>query len=138
MTYTAGVSSAKNGCDQLVGGAVQLRNGADELLGGANDLYAGTEDLYDGVGTLSDGSDALIDGVRQLRDGAKEMKDGLVKFDEEAISKITEAFDEEDADILIDRLKAIVNVSKGYRSYAGIADDMEGNVKFIFKIDGIE
>lgn len=138
LTYTAGVSSAKNGCDQLVGGAVQLRKGADELLGGANDLYAGTEDLYDGVGTLSDGSDALIDGVRQLRDGAKEMKDGLVKFDEEAISKITEAFDEEDADILIDRLKAIVNVSKGYRSYAGIADDMEGNVKFIFKIDGIE
>lgn len=135
LTYTAGVSSAKNGCDQLVSGTAQLRNGAAELLGGANDLYAGTEELYDGVGTLNQGSNALIDGVKQLRDGAKEMKDGLIKFDEEAISQMTGAFDEEDVDILIDRLKAIVNVSRGYRSFAGIADDMEGNVKFIFKVD---
>ncbi|MDE6925065.1 MAG: hypothetical protein K2P59_07385, partial [Acetatifactor sp.] len=137
LTYTAGVAGAKNGCDRLVEGTVQLRNGALQLLGGANELYIGTEELYDGVGTLNEGSDALTDGVRQLRDGAKEMKDGLVKFDEEGIRKITEAFDEEDMDILIDRLKAIVNVSKDYRSYAGIADDMEGNVKFVFKIDGI-
>lgn len=119
-------------------GTVQLREGAEQLLGGANDLYNGTEELYDGVGTLNEGSDALIDGVRQLRDGAEEMRDGLVKFDEEAISRITEAFDEEDADLLIDRLRAMVNVSRDYRSYAGIADDMEGNVKFIFKIEGIE
>ena len=137
LTYTAGVASARSGCDQLVDGTVQLRNGVVQLLGGANELYTGTEDLYDGVGTLNEGSDALIDGVRQLRDGAKEMKDGLVKFDEEGIRKITEAFDEEDMDILIDRLKAIVDISRDYRSYAGIAEDMEGNVKFVFKIDGI-
>lgn len=138
LTYTAGVASARDGCDQLVSGTAQLKDGAEQLLGGANDLYIGTGELYDGVGTLNEGSNALIDGVRQLKDGAKEMKDGLVKFDEEAISRITEAFDEEDVDLLIDRLKAIVNVSKDYRSYAGIADDMEGNVKFVFKIDGIE
>lgn len=138
LTYTAGVASAKDGCDQLVSGTVQLRDGAEQLLGGVNDLYNGTEELYDGVGTLNDGSDALLDGVRQLKDGAGEMKDGLVKFDEEAISRITEAFDEEEADLLIDRLRAMVNVSRDYRSYAGIADDMEGNVKFIFKIEGIE
>lgn len=138
LTYTAGVASAKDGCDQLVSGTVQLREGAEQLLGGVNDLYNGTEELYDGVGTLNDGSDALLDGVRQLKDGAGEMKDGLVKFDEEAISRITEAFDEEEADLLIDRLRAMVNVSRDYRSYAGIADDMEGNVKFIFKIEGIE
>jgi len=137
LTYTARVASAKSGCDQLVDGTVQLRNGAVQLLGGANELYTGTEDLYDGVGSLNEGSDALIDGVSQLRDGAKEMKDGLVELDEEGISRITEAFDEEDMDILSDRLKAIVNVSKNYRSFAGIADDMEGNVKFVFKIDGI-
>lgn len=138
LTYTAGVTSAKNGCDQLVDGADQLRAGAVQLLGGANELYTGTEDLYDGVGTLNEGSDALIDGVRQLRDGAKEMKEGLVKFDEEGISKITDAFDQEDMDILLDRIRATADVSKEYRSFAGIADNMDGNVKFIFKIDGIK
>ncbi len=137
LTYTAGVEGAKNGCDQLAAGAVQLRDGAAQLLGGAGELCSGTGELYDGVGALNDGSGALIDGVRQLRDGAGEMKDGLVRFDEEGISRITDAFDEEDMDILSQRLKAIADVSRSYRSYAGIADDMEGNVKFIFKIEGI-
>ena len=34
---------------------------------------------------------------------------------------------------LFDRLKAIQEADEGYRSFAGISDNMDGSVKFIVK-----
>ena len=39
---------------------------------------------------------------------------------------------------LVERIKAISDVSKNYKSYSGLADDADGKVDFIFKTDGIE
>jgi putative membrane protein len=79
----------------------------------------------------------FISGAIALQDGAGELTDGLKKFDEEGISKLTDAF-KDDFQGLIDRLRATVDVAKGYQTFAGMGDDMEGEVKFIYKTGAIE
>jgi putative membrane protein len=129
-TYTEGVATAASG-------ASELYTGASTLADGTSDLKDGASDLYDGVGDLKDGVDALVDGVTQLKDGAAELHDGLVEFDEEGIQKITEAVGDDMAG-LIDRVKATVDVSRNYRNFSGISDDMDGQVKFIYRMDEIK
>lgn len=145
IAYTNGVASAKDGAAQLESGAAQLEGGAGTLASGAGELAAGTESLKNGTDTLkkgidslAEGADALLDGVKQLKDGSMELRDGLVTFDEEGISKILDAFDEDSLTEKLDRFKAAADAAKSYRSYAGIADDMEGSVKFIYKLEEIQ
>jgi putative membrane protein len=144
QTYTAGVASAAQGAESLSSGAASLKSGADSLSdgtvslqSGAQSLYDGTVSLADGVGELSDGSDALIDGIQQLRDGSKDLADGLVEFNEEGVQKLVDALDG-DLDGLISRFRATVDAAKTYRSFSGISDDMDGQVKFLYRTDAIE
>jgi putative membrane protein len=130
QTYTAGVSSAAEG-------AAELYTGATTLADGTGDLKDGASDLYDGVGELKDGVDALVDGVQQLKDGALQLADGLTQFNEEGVQKLIDAVDG-DVEGLILRFKATVDVSRNYRNFSGISDDMDGQVTFIYRTDEIE
>ena len=60
----------------------------------------------------------------------------MKEFYDEGIRKLTKLFDQ-DIDQIADRLKAIRDAGKDYRSFAGISDDMEGKVRFIIKTDSI-
>lgn len=144
LAYTGGVASAKDGAARLEAGAAELQSGAGQLASGAAELTAGTESLKAGADTLKAGTDslaegtaALLDGVKLLRDGSMELRDGIATFDQEGISRITGAFDGEELQEKLDRIKAAADAAKSYRSFAGIADGMEGSVKFIFKLDSI-
>ena len=65
-----------------------------------------------------------------------ELSDGLKTFNEEGIQKIADLVND-DVDGLVERIKATVNVSKNYRNFAGISDDMDGEVKFIYRTEEI-
>jgi len=127
--YTAGVAQAASG-------ASDLKNGAKGLKNGTNALYNGICSLYDGILTMKNGAPALIDGITQLKDGAMQLSDGLAQFNEEGIQKLLDAVD--DAEDLIERLKATANVSRNYKSFAGISDEADGNVKFIYRTSEIK
>ncbi len=127
--YTAGVASAKAGADQLSAGANTLHNGTTALSEGI-----GT--LYDGILTMQDGAPALIEGVTRLRDGAMSLSDGLDELNEKGIRKLTDMV-EGDISTLTERMRATVETAQSYTSFAGIADDMEGEVKFIYRTDSI-
>ena len=127
--YTAGVASAKAGADQLSAGANTLHNGTTALSEGI-----GT--LYDGILTMQAGAPALIDGVTRLRDGAMSLSDGLDELNEKGIRKLTDMV-EGDISTLTERMRATVETAQSYTSFAGIADDMEGEVKFIYRTDSI-
>jgi putative membrane protein len=142
--YTGGVDTASQGAGriylgsvQLSDGALQLSSGASQLKGGTEQLSAGTSELKTGLFTLKNSVPALVDGVSQLRDGAMQLSDGLRQFNEQGISRITELFDG-NLSKLAPRLKAMIDVSKRYKSYSGLTDDMDGEVKFIYKTDEIE
>lgn len=128
-SYTGGVNQAYEGSKQLVSGAAQLKTGAASLS-------EGTAALADGVGTLKSGSSALTDGVSQLQEGSMQLSEGMKEFNESGIEKLAKAFDG-DISGLVNRLKAAVGISKDYQSFAGIAEGMEGSVKFIYRTDSI-
>lgn len=130
ITYTSGVSSA-------AAGANELKTGADALKAGTSELSAGAAELLQGIQTMKDSAPALVDGITQLRDGSMELSDGLKQFNEEGIQKLIEAVDG-DLDGLSNRIRVTADVAKHYTSFSGISEDMEGDVKFIYKTDSIE
>ena len=130
ITYTSGVSSA-------AAGANELKTGADALKAGTSELSAGAAELLQGIQTMKDSAPALVDGITQLRDGSMELSDGLKQFNEEGIQKLIEAVDG-DLDGLFNRIRVTADVAKHYTSFSGISEDMDGDVKFIYKTDSIE
>jgi putative membrane protein len=130
ITYTGGVAEASSG-------ARELKNATASLKKGTTGLKNGAEELYTGLGALQEGSGALIDGVAQLKDGALQLSDGLKEFNEKGVQKLIDAVDG-DLDGLLTRIRATADVSKDYKSFAGISDEMDGSVKFIYKTGAVE
>ena len=129
ITYTSGVSNA-------AAGANELKTGADALKAGTSELSAGAAELLRGIQTMKDSTPALLDGITQLREGSMELSDGLKQFNEEGIQKLIEAVDG-DLDGLSDRIRVTADVAKHYTSFSGICEEMDGDVKFIYKTDSI-
>lgn len=128
--YTSGVSSAKNGAEAL-------KDGADKLKDGAQELDNGAEELYNGILTLKNGAPALVDGVLALRDGSMQLSEGLSQFNEQGVKKLIDAVDG-DLGSLVARIRATVAVSKDYKSFSGIADNTDGNVKFVYRTNSVK
>ncbi|MBR6420141.1 MAG: hypothetical protein IKS42_07395 [Oscillospiraceae bacterium] len=139
----SGAAALKDGIDKLDGGAGALKSGADKLGGGAgelqkgaNDLNTGMQSLYDGILKMENGTPALVSGVEQLKDGAMQLSDGLNQFNEQGIKKLSDAVNG-DLSGLVERFRATVNAAKHYKSFSGLSDGMDGEVKFIYKTAGI-
>lgn len=152
QTLQMGAGDAKAGAAQVSGGLVQLEeglvtlyNGAVEVRGGTGTLKAGICDadagavklqdgataLSDGIGTLQSGSGQLIDGVQQLDNGAATLNKGMIEFNETGIEKLVNVFNQ-DIGGMLGKLTEVMNVSKDYKNFSGISEDMNGSVKFIF------
>lgn len=129
LTYTGGVDDAAAGANALYAGADQLKDGTAQLR-------AGAAQLYNGVLQLQDGTPALISGVTQLKDGAMQLSEGLQQFNRDGIQKLVNLLQNDVGDLSA-RVQATIDVSKDYRSFAGISDDAEGQVKFIYRTDEI-
>lgn len=120
--YTAGVDEAASGAGALRQGAAALDQGAQQLDGGLQ--------------ALRQNIPALTDGVKQLHDGAGELAGGLDEFNEKGVQKIIEALDG-DLELLADRLEAVVQAAKDYRSFSG-GEEAGGQVKFIYRTAAIK
>lgn len=145
-----GADSLASGANSLYGGLSKLENGSSSLSEGASTIYtsitalrdglysllSGSSSLEDGVSALKSGSSELVDGISKLEDGSKELDEGMKKFKKEGTDKIKD-FYKDDFKEFIDRLKYLSDVSKSYSSFSDIGNNMEGNVKFIYTIEGI-
>ena len=129
LTYTGGVDDAAAGANALYAGADQLKDGTAQLR-------AGAAQLYNGVLQLQDGTPALVSGVTQLKDGAMQLSEGLQQFNRDGIQKLVNLLQNDVGDLSA-RVQATIDVSKDYRSFAGISDGAEGQVKFIYRTDEI-
>ncbi len=129
------------GTNELLSGIGTLQKGADSLDSGLGTLTSGASQLNSGAGTLSTGlntlqssTGALVSGVEQLDSGADELNSGMIQFNEEGIEKLVSVFDG-DIDALLDKANELLDASKEYKNFSGIADGMDGSVKFIFVSD---
>lgn len=130
IAYTDAVRDATSGAERLDSGAASLKEGTAQLK-------AGSLELFEGLLQLKNGTPALVDGVSQLTDGSMQLSDGLKQLNEEGIQKLVNALDGNMSQ-LTTRLKAMLDVSKNYRNFSGISEDMEGQVKFIYRTEGIQ
>ena len=118
-------------------GVLAYTAGAKQAYDGSTELKNGAKALSDGANALKSGSSQLVGGVQQLTDGSKRLADGLKEFNEKGISKLT-SLAGDDLGSLVTRIKATVEVSRDYKSFAGIADGTDGDVKFIYRTDEIK
>ena len=93
--------------------------------------------LESGAAQLKDAMPALTDGVNKLVDGAKALADGLITFDADGVSKLTSAINE-DLDPLLARAQLLIEAAQSYNNYSGLAEGMDGAVRFIYRTDAIE
>ena len=132
-----GAGQLKDGAGQLKDGAGQLKDGAAELKNGAGQLLDGTGKLKDGAKELNDGAKALDEGAAKLDDGVQELMDGMIKFDEEGIKKLYDAFDGDLTDFA-NRLNAIQKAGSSYNSFGGSDEDVDSSVKFVIKTGAVK
>ena len=87
-----------------------------------------------GTSQLSSVGTQLNTGAGTLAQGASLLEAGMKTFDEEGIEKLVSVFDG-DVDSLLDKANELLDASKEYKNFSGIADGMDGSVKFIFVSD---
>ena len=121
----------------LMAGVTSLKDGGSQLASGVSQLSSGANQVADGAGTLSNGTQTLLDGANTLADGNQTLADGMQEYKEEAIDKLTDLFNG-DISGVTDRIDAMTNLAKEYKSFAGISDGVSGTTKFIIETEGID
>lgn len=90
-----------------------------------------------GAATLKDSVPAMQDGIAQLLEGAQALSDGLGTFNTNGVEKLSTLVNE-DMETLLENLRSMISAAKSYQTYTGLADGVEGTVRFIWRTDAIE
>lgn len=133
----AGAAQLHDNSAPLMAGVTSLKDGGSQLASGVSQLASGANQVADGAGTLSNGTQTLLDGANTLADGNQTLADGMQEYKEEAIDKLTDLFNG-DISGMTDRIDAMTNLAKEYKSFAGISDGVSGTTKFIIETEGID
>lgn len=135
---SAGLNELQKGTGALADGGAALSTGLDTLKDGTaslkeggDELTAGASALADGIGSLKEGTGTLTDGVRKLDEGAAQLSSGMTRFDEEGIDVLANTVNDEFG-TLFSSLQDMLSASRTYTNFAGIDENMKGEVSFIF------
>lgn len=135
-----GTEGLKEASGQLVEGSARLQQGAEQLNENALKANEGSNKFVEGSKELVAGGQKLKEGSKQLVEGTKELSEGMNQFHNEAIVKMSDEVNGSDLDItrVLENKEQLVNISKNNKSFTGISEDMDGNLKFIMKTEGIK
>ena len=136
-TLQAGAKKLHDNSSTLNAGLTTLKDGGSQLASGVSQLASGANQVADGARTLAGGTQTLLDGANTLADGNQTLADGMQEYKEEAIDKLTDLFNG-DISGVTDRIDAMTNLAKEYKSFAGISDGVSGTTKFIIETEGID
>ena len=150
-TLVSSVKTLKEGGDTLAKNNKKLKSASKKLVksgktlkksiktvgSGVKKLDKGSKSLKSAAGKLSTGVGKLDTASGKLKDGSKKLADGMSEFNKDGIEKINDTY-EDDVKGLIDRLKAVCEVGKDYKSFSGIHGSMNGEVKFVIETAAIE
>lgn len=134
------------GANALIKNAGKLKSNSKKLTGNSDSFRAatkqlakGTQELLSGVATLSDKTGDVSNGIHKLSKGSGDLFDGMKKFKKKGVLKLKNTLLDllDGAEDIQDTAEAISDASKNYKSFSGIVNGMEGNVKFIMTTDEI-
>lgn len=129
MQFYNGLGAYTDGVDDAYAGAQTLADGTALVQSGATTLYGGVYQLYEG-------STQVLTGAGSLKDGIAKLSQGESDFYTQGIEQLVSGLGGNYQD-LANRLEAITEAGRGYQSFAGIADGVNGSVKFIYRTDSI-
>ena len=149
-----GAKKLLNSKDQLVNGTKSFCEGIEKLDKATAQFISGTEKLNEGAKQLSGGmtefdknikmvysaSGKLLEGSKKLEDGAESLSINYHKFHNEGIQKLYSKADEtiEKLNDIKDTLNELKEFSQSYKTFSGISDELDGEVKFVLKTDEIK
>lgn len=150
-TLVSSVKTLKEGGETLAKNNGKLKKASKDLVKAGKTLKKSVKKVGKGVKTLDKGGKSLKKATKKLSggvlqlgtasgklyDGSRTLAEGMSEFIDEGITKLNDIY-EEDIKGLIDRLKAIREVGQDYRSFSGIHDSMDGEVRFIIETDAVE
>lgn len=122
-----GVASLEDGLDRIYASVPTLTNGLNELNNGAGTLSSGAAQLSSGASTLASGAAELDSHSKDLVDGSSKLKQAT----DQIVGKLGDA--EKDLDVITAEVQKVIRTGQDYDNFAGLSDDMTGNVKFIIK-----
>lgn len=125
--------SIQKNSKKLTKNSPSLRKATKTLAGGTKTLAAGFKKLIKSTGTVAN-------GIGKLSDGSDTLNEGMKKFDQEAIRKLTDSVTDVTDSVgdLTDRVKGVHKASEEYKSYSGLAEGMDGSVKFIMSTEEVK
>lgn len=118
LDLTAGIGQLTDSSKTLDASAKKLSKGAGKLSKGTTKLHGATKDVSAGVDKLQNGSMDLFKGMNQ--------------FKSEGTGKIQSEYDNNIKNVL-KRFESLTKGADEYKTFSGIADGMDGKVKFIFQ-----
>ncbi|AZT89415.1 hypothetical protein ELD05_01230 [Caldicellulosiruptor changbaiensis] len=140
--------------DQLVSGTKAFCDGTEKLDKATAQFVSGTGKLKDGAKQLSGGmvkfdenmkmvysaSEKLLEGSKELEDGTLVLSDSYRKFHNKGIKELYSKTDEAlgKLDDIKDTLNELKEFSQSYKTFSGISDELDGEVKFVLKTDEIK
>ena len=137
QSVASGFAQLSTGFDQLASGSDELAQGADAYIKAVGQASQGADVLAKGSAELDDASAALYSGLAELHDGAEALHNGVQGFSDKVEDELSDNLGSRLQDI-VRRLKAMQQAGKAYQSFAGLADGMTGNVKFIVETAEIQ
>lgn len=150
-TLVSSVKSLRDGGVTLTKNDKKLISGAKALIKASKTMNKSVKKVNSGVKTLQKGGKRLnkatvklVRGVTKLdnasgklSDGAVELDSGMGKFNRKGIIKLNSLY-EDDVQTSLDRLNAIVEAGKEYKSFSGLKSGMDGEVKFVIETEPVK
>ena len=118
VDLTAGITKLDGSTSMLTSSTKKLTKGASDLRKGANKLNSATQQVGSGVDKLQLGSLDLLHGMNQFKN------EGTGKLQNEYNDKIK---------TVLERFRSLTGDKANYKTFSGIADGMDGSVKFVFQ-----
>lgn len=150
-TLVGSVKELKDGGETLSKNNQSLKNGANKITKASKTMKSSAKKLNKGMKTLNKGgkslnnaTEKLVGGIARLdaasgklANGSSQLSEGMVEFNNKGITKLKETY-ENDVRNIIDRLGAVLDAGKDYKSFSGLGAAMDGEVKFLIETKSVE
>lgn len=132
-SLTTNAGKIKKNSKKLTESSSSFRSATRTMAQGTGKLFAGVKKLVTSTGKVSD-------GITKLADGALDLYDGMKQFQDEGTSRLSDAVSGvlDGGDDLQNRAKAINKAAADYKCFSGVAEGMNGNVKFVMTTQEIK
>lgn len=139
-TLTDGADAIIKNTDTLTKGAKKLQKNSPSLRKATKQLSSGTKTLVNGLKKLVKSTGDVADGINKLADGSGDLSEGMNEFNDEAVVKLTDTITDvkDGVQELKDRVKGVSNASQDYQSFSGLAQGMQGKVKFVMTTEEVK